>query len=125
MYEEIIKRLLCYPQRGQIQIDFDVKKQKFRLSVPIFSSKGEIPKGIKEYALKRKNLTFKPYVTFYELKENRVLLIQEIPFSLDFQTTLRSEIDAFWKMSRECHKMLSEIGVEEIYQDALYLDSDS
>ena len=125
MYEEIVKRLLSYPQRGQIQIDFDAKRQFFRLSVPIFSCKVDLPGRVKEYAAARKNLTFKPHATAYELNENQVLLIQEIPFSLDFQATLRQEIDQFWKMSRKCHQMLSEIAVEETYKNALYLDSDS
>lgn len=124
MYKQIIDRLLSYPQRRQIQIDFDIKGQFFRLSVPIFSSKKEIPPIVQKYISARKNSTFKPHRTSYVLKENKVLLTQEIPFELDFQSTLRKEIDQFWKISRHCHKMLSEIALEETYKNALYLHSD-
>lgn len=124
MYKEIIERMLSYPQRGQIKIDFDVKGQFFRLSVPIFSSRNELPAKVKEYVDARKNSTFKPHVTSYDLEDTKVVLVQQIPFELDFQSTLRTEIDQFWKMSRHCHKMLSEIAVEEKYKGALVLDSD-
>jgi hypothetical protein len=121
MYKEIIERMLSYPQRGQIQIDFDMKGQTFRLTVPIFSCKKELPAKIKEYVDARKNSTFKPHTTSYDIDENKVVLVQQIPFALDFQSTLRGEIDQFWKMSRHCHKMLSEIAIEETYKDALNL----
>lgn len=121
MYKEIVERLLSYPQKGHIQIDFETKKQCFRLTVPIFSSKSPLPTKIKEYVEARKNSTFKPHSTRYFLKENQVLLVQEISFTLDFQATLRTEVDHFWKISRQCHKMLSEIAIEEIYKDALNL----
>lgn len=124
MYKEIIERMLSYPQRGQIKIDFDVKGQFFRLSVPIFSSRSGLPPKVKEYVDARKNATFKPHVTSYDLDDAKVVLVQQIPFALDFQSTLRAEIDQFWKMSRHCHKMLSEIAVEEKYKGALTLDSD-
>lgn len=124
MYKQIIERLLSYPQRGQIQIDFDVKGALFRLSVPIFSSKKELPAIVKEYIGARKNNTFKPHTTSYVLSDNKVLLIQEIPFEFAFQSTLRGEVDQFWKIARHCHRMLSEIAVEEVYKNALYLDSD-
>jgi hypothetical protein len=124
MYKEIIDRMLSYPQRGQIQIDFDAKEQFFRLSVPIFSSKKELPAKIKEYVAARKNSTFRPHKTSYDVQAAKVVLVQHIPFALDFQSTLRTEIDQFWKMSRVCHKMLSEIAVEEQYKGALTIDSD-
>lgn len=124
MYKEIVERLLSYPQKGDIQIDFDTKKQTFRFSVPIYSSKAALPEKVKEYVGARKNATFKPHITSYELNENTVLLVQEVPFTFEFQATLRGEVDLFWKMSRHCHKMLAEIAVEEAYKDALYLDSD-
>jgi hypothetical protein len=124
MYKEIIDRMLSYPQRGQIQIDFDVKGEFFRLSVPIFSSKKELPAKIKDYVAARKDSTFRPHKTFYDLQDAKVVLVQHIPFALDFQSTLRTEIDQFWKMSRICHKMLSEIAVEEQYKGALTIDSD-
>lgn len=123
MYREIVERLLAYPQRGQIQIDFDLKKKVFKLSVPIFSSKEEINREVIQYVDARKNLNFKPHVTSYSLDAGKVLLIQEIPFTLDIQSTFRKEVEQFWQMSRQCHKMLSEIAVEDIYKDALRLPS--
>src|SRR5579872_3296479 len=101
MYKEIIERMLSYPQRGQIQVDFDVKGQCFRLSVPIFSSKKELPTKIKEYVDARKSSTFKPHATSYDLNDNKVMLVQQIPFEFGYQTTLRGEIDQFWKMRSE------------------------
>ena len=124
MYKQIMEHLLSYPQKGQIQIGFDIKGRFFRLSVPIFSSKKGVPAVVKEYVGARKNNTFKPHTTSYDLQDNKVLLIQEIPFELDFQSTLRGEVDQFWKISRHCHRMLSEIAVEDMYKDALRLDSD-
>ncbi len=119
MNKDIIERLISYPQRGQIQIDFDAKKQFFRLSVPVFSSIEGLPAVIKDYVDARKNSTFQPHITSYQLQGHKVLLIQEIPFALDFQSTLRIQADQFWQMSQHCHKMLSEIAAEETYKNAI------
>lgn len=124
MYKDIIEKLLSFPQRGQIQIDFDAKKQFFRFSVPIFSSVEGLPSMVKNYIDARKNSTFKPHLTTYRVQDNKVFLVQEVPFALDFQSTLRSQADQFWQMSQHCHKMLSEMAAEEVMQNALYLDSD-
>lgn len=118
MYKEIVERLLAYPQRGQIQIDFDLKKKIFKLTVPIFSSK-RLPAKIKDYAMARKNFTFKPHMTSYHVEGEKVFLLQEIPFQLDFQSTSRSEVDQFWQLSKYCHKLLSEIAIEDTYKNAL------
>jgi hypothetical protein len=124
MYKEIVEKILSYPQRGQIKIDFDVRAQVFRLSIPIFSSPNTLPASVREYIEARKKSVFKPHVTSFSSKEKVVLLVQEIPFQLDVQSTLRHELDHFWKMSRHCHRMLSEMAIEEIYQKAFHLDSD-
>lgn len=120
MYKEIIERLLCSPQKNQIQMVFDLKKKIFRLSAPIFSSK-KLPGKIREYVLAREKLTFKPHTTSYKIDGEKVFLIQEVPFSLDFQTMTRSDVDQFLVLSRHCHKMLSEIAIEDAYKDALHL----
>jgi hypothetical protein len=120
MYKEILDRLIAYPQRGQIKIDFDLKLKIFRLSVPIFSS---LPPAVKTYVEARKNSTFMPHATSFQIEEQKVYLKQDIPFSTDFQSTLRQHTDEFWKMSKQCHRMLSEIAVEEKYKHALHLDS--
>jgi hypothetical protein len=132
MYDEILDRLLSFPQRCQIKIDFDEIKRVFRLSVPIFSSKEGLAQSVKNYVDARKNSTFKPHVTSFESEGNQVFLKQEIPFHGEFQDTLRLQADLFWQMSRKCHRMLSELFVEERYKSALYggkidplLDDDS
>ena len=108
---------------NEIKVDFDVKKKIFRLIAPIFSGGNELPLVVKKYVESRKERTFKPHTTSFKIENNTVLLVQEISFSLDFQTTLRAEIDQFWKMSKSCHKMLSEMALEDKYKDALYLFS--
>lgn len=123
MYEEIIDRLVSFPQRYQIKIDFDEKQKVFRLSVPIFSSKEGLAQSVKNYVEARKNSTFKPHVTSFQTEGNEVFLKQEIPFQAGFQETLRSHADQFWQMSRKCHRMLCELFVEERYQGALNLDT--
>lgn len=120
MYKEIIDRLIAFPQRGQIKIDFDLKKKSFQLSVPIFSG---LSSSVKTYVEARKGLTFKPHETSYQIEDKKILLAQAIPFSVDFQSTLRSQVDAFWQMAKTCHRMLSEIAIEEKYKTALHLDS--
>ncbi|HSX11214.1 MAG TPA: hypothetical protein VLF94_05830 [Chlamydiales bacterium] len=125
MYREIIDRLIAYPQRGQIKVDFDLKLKIFRLSIPIFVSKPELPPAVRSYVEARKEVSFKPHTTSFQISDHKVLLVQEIPFTVDFQSTLRKQVDAFWHMSKECHRMLSEMAIEEKYKTALHLDSHS
>ncbi len=120
MYKKIIEKLLAGPQKGQIQIDFDLKKKVFRLSVPIYSSK-ELPTRVKDYVLTRKDLTFKPHTTSFYLAGEKVILTQELPFPLYFQTTTRKDVDQFCLLAKHCYRMLAEIALEETYKDALYL----
>ena len=120
---DIIDRLLTYPQRGQVQINFDAKRGAFQLSVPIFSNISGLPSVIKNYVQRRKGYTFEPHATQFKKGRKKVYLIQEIPFSLDFQETLRGKADSFWKMSQHCHRMFLEMVQEEKYKDALFLDS--
>lgn len=113
MHKELIDRLLAKSQKGQIKIDFDLKKKVFLLSIPIFSSRTSLPESVSAYVEARKNSKFKPHTTSFTLGEKSVHLVQEIPFTLDFQATLRKETDAFLKMSKKCQRMLTEIAVEE------------
>ena len=122
MYKKIIERLLSFPRKGHIQMNFDLKKKIFRLSVPVFSSK-KLPEEVKEYVLARKNLTFKPHATSYVVDGEKIFLIQEIPFSFDFQSTSRGDVNQFLHLSKHCHKMLSEIAIEETYKNALRFKS--
>jgi hypothetical protein len=78
---------------------------------------------VKIYVEKRRGTTFKPHTTSFEREGDGVLLIQEIPFVLGFQNTLRQQVDHFIQMSKQCHRMLSEMAVEETYKDALRLDT--
>ncbi len=117
-YKEIIERLLSYPQRGQVQITFDLTRKIFCLSAPIYSCRREIPSTVKEYVDKRCKKIFKPYRTSFRLDQKRVVLSQEIPFSIDFQQSLRKQMDEFLRMSKSCHRMLSEMAIEEEYENA-------
>lgn len=92
MYKEILDRLLSFPQRGNIRIHFDLKKKKFILSAPIYSTRSKLPQSINAYVNARKEHTFRPHATSFQLEEKRVLLQQEIPFVADFQETLRQHI---------------------------------
>jgi hypothetical protein len=119
MYKDSIEMILSYPQRSQIKIDFDSKKQFFQFTIPIFSSVEGLPIKVKDYVVARRDLTFKPHSTSYHLRGNKVLLVQEVPFAIDSQSNLRSQTDQFWQLAVECHKMLSEISAEETIQNAV------
>lgn len=119
MYKEILERLIGYPQRGRIKVDFDLKKKMFSLSVPIFTS-SDMPISVKKFVESRKNFTFKPHKTSYCLDGHHVLLVQEFPFNVH---SLRQQVDEFWQLSKYCHRMLSEIAIEEKYKNALNIDS--
>jgi hypothetical protein len=119
---EIFDRLIAYPLRSQIKINFDLKGKTFSLSVPIFASKIGLPDSVKQYVESRKNRTFKPYDTSFLSEDKKVVLTQKIPFLA--QTTLRQETEDFLKMARHLHHILTEIATEERFKDALYLDSE-
>ncbi|HSX26608.1 MAG TPA: hypothetical protein VLE89_06345 [Chlamydiales bacterium] len=110
--------------RNRIKINFDLKKKAFKISLPIFSSREELPGNIVQYVEARKSHTFKPHTTFFTLEEGKVHLIQEIPFQWGFQPTFRHQVYHFWQMSKRLHRMFSEMNTEQNIQDALYLDSD-
>jgi hypothetical protein len=128
MFEDlngILDRLISFPLRKQIKVDFDLNKKNFRLSIPIFNSHNPLPEAVKKYVEARKSHTFKPHVTTYQLEgDKKVQLIQEIPFSWGFQPTLRGQVDAFLTLAKQCHRVLAEMALEEKYEAALYLDTD-
>src|SRR3989338_10753892 len=113
-FSEILHRLISFPLRSQIKIDFDLKKKIFCLSIPIFYSQTGLPDSVKEYVEARKKHTFKPHKTSFQFEgTQKVLLVQTIEFSFSSQLGFRQEIDEFWKMAKRCHQMLSELSVEE------------
>lgn len=116
MYKKIIEKLLSLPLKEQLQVNFDLRKKIFRLSIPIFSS-NTFSCRVKEYVLARKSFKFKPHITSYEIDGENILLTQEIPFTLDFQSTTKKDIDQFLELSKHCKKMLTEIASEEALQD--------
>ena len=124
-YKEILDRMISFPLRSQIKIDFDFSKKKFLLSLPIYTSRGLLPSSIKEYVEARKNHRFKPHETVFQLESaSRAILVQELPFQFGFQPGLREQIVAFWKLAKHCHRLLVELAVEEKYRSALHLDTD-
>lgn len=120
MFKEFLQNFLSFPRRGQIKINFDLEKKIFQLSIPIFNT---LPESVKNYVEVRKNSTFKPHTTSFQIENQTVILSQEIPFEMGFQETFRNQVDHFWKISKKCHRMLSEIALEEKYQSALDLDT--
>lgn len=121
MSKEALERLLAFPLRSQIKIQFDLKERFFKISVPIFSTKGEMPQSLRKYVEARKDKTFRPHETAFQFEgENSIFLIQKIPFMLE--PPLRQQVDEFWQMAKQCHQMLGEMAIEEKYQAALRLD---
>jgi hypothetical protein len=119
---EMLTTLINPPEKNQIQIDFDLNKRIFILSVPIYSTQFFLPSSVINYVKSRNNYSFKPHSTSFHLNEEKtVTLVQEIPFDWGFQPTLRDQVDHFWHLSKKCHQILSEIAIEEKYQAALYL----
>ena len=123
--KEILNHLIATPKESQIQVDFDLDKRVFFLSVPIYSAEAEVPRSVKEYVEARKGKCFKPHATSFEIEGRKsVKLIQKIPFNWGFDSGSRQEIGQFLQLAKRCHRMLYEIALEEIYKEALHLDSD-
>lgn len=121
MSKEALEKLLAFPLRSQIKIEFDLKERLFQVSIPIFSTKGEMPLSVRNYVEARKGNTFKPHTTSFKFEgENRIVLHQEIPFMLE--PSFRQQVDEFWQMAKQCHQMLSELAIEEKYQAALEIN---
>lgn len=123
--KEILNHLIASPRESQIQIDFDLGKKIFFLSVPIFIAQSCLPRSVKEYVVMRKGRNFKPHSTSFQLEgEKRVILIQEIPFKWGFDPGSRREILEFLQLAKRCHRMLYEIALEEKTKEAFHLDAD-
>jgi len=106
-------RLMSFPVKSQIKIDFDQDKKFVQLSSIIYRSGREVPLSVRKYVEARFGMTFKPHKSFFLLENDTVKLVQEIPFELGFQKTLREESHAFWRMAKGCSQMLLEIAAEE------------
>ncbi len=123
--KEILNHLIATPQESQIQIDFDLEKRIFFLSIPIFIASASMPRSVKEYVEARKGRCFKPHATSFQFEGQKIVkLIQEIPFKWGFDPGSRQEILEFLRLAKRCHRMLYEIALEEKYKEALHLDSD-
>jgi hypothetical protein len=123
--KEILNHLIATPKESQVQIDFDLDKRIFFLSIPIYLAKNVLPRSVRKYVEVRKDRSFKPHATSFQIeKEKKVLLVQEIPFKWGFDPGSRREIVDFLQLAKRCHRMLYEIAIEEKYQEALQLDSD-
>src|SRR3989338_4844139 len=124
-YKEVLERMISFPLRSQIKIDFDLGKKKVVLSLPIYGSHSPLPLSVKEYVESRKNHRFKPHETMFQFEgDAKIKLVQELPFQFGFQPGLRDQIVSFWKLAKHCHRTLIEIAVEEKYHSALHLDPD-
>lgn len=126
-YQGILER--TPPLGGQIQVNFDLKRKYYQLSVPVFADHSGLPDSIKSYVESRKENTFKPHSTTFQIKKidgvEKVFIIQQIGFEhfgpRFLPLAMRREVDHFWKMAKKCRSMLSEISLEEKFKDALDL----
>ena len=122
MANDILRHLVSAPKENHIEIDFDLRKKIFYLIISIYMSQTALPRGVKEYVDARKNRTFKPHSTRFELEGEKVVkLIQEIPFRWGFAPGSRQEILEFLHLAKKCHRTLYEIALEEKYKEALDL----
>ncbi len=106
-------RLMSFPLKSQIKIDFDMGKQIFLLSVALYRSGTEVPPSLRKYVQAREGMTFRPHKTSYRLENEVVTLIQEVPCERGYQQTLRQQTLQFWQMAKSCHQMLMEIAAED------------
>ncbi len=112
MHKIIVDRLLAYHKNNQIKIDFDEDLRIFRFKSCLMSQ--DISESVKNYIRARKGFTFSPHQSYYEIERGSIFLIQEIPFDLGFQETMRAQVDIFLDMSKSCRRMLCEICAEEL-----------
>ena len=122
--KEILNHLIATPKESQIQIDFDLEKKIFFLSIPIYLAQASLPHSIKEFVENRKGRTFKPHATSFQIEGRMIKLVQEIPFKWGFDPGSRQEMLDFLQLAKRCHRTLYEIALEEKYKEALHLDSD-
>lgn len=121
--KEILNHLISSPKESEIQIDFDLEKKVFFLSVPIYFSQNSLPHSVKEYVEARKDRSFKPHSTSFQIEKDHIVnLVQEIPFKWGFDPGIRKEILEFLQLAKRCHRLLYEIALEEKYKEALHLD---
>ncbi len=120
--KQILEQFISTPKESQIQVDFDLNKKIFILTVPIYSSPKSLPSVVKEYVQKRAGRTFKPHATSFHLEgEQEVILVQEIPFRWSLDGSSRQDIIDFLRLAKRCHRMLYEIALEEKYKEAMDL----
>ena len=117
--KEILNHLIATPKESQVQIDFDLEKRIFFLSVPIYLAKGVLPHSVRKYVEVREGRSFKPHATSFQIENSRMIkLVQEIPFKWGFDPGSRREILEFLQLAKRCHRMLYEIALEEKYKEA-------
>jgi hypothetical protein len=122
-FEELefaLSRLISFPLKSQIKIDFNKPSKFFRLSVIIYRNRKQIPSSIQNYVNARSGMTFQPHQTFFQNDHNQIEIVQEIPFQWGFQPTLRRQILDFHRLAKQCHQIMMEMASEEKF--ARYLE---
>ena len=120
----ILNNLISDPSQKDLQIDFDLEKKIFVLSIHAYQSRSGIPQSIKEYVAARQGRVFKPHATSFQREGDVVILTQTIPFQWGFRPSIRKDILDFLHLAKRCRRMLYEIALEERCKAALFLDSD-
>ena len=99
------------PLKHEIKIDFCRDKKRIYLSSPISSA---ISPSVRTYVEARKNQTFKPHATSFQIDGDHVVRVtQEIPFHWGHQPHIRQQMAQFWRLVKRCHQTLLEIAIEE------------
>src|SRR3989338_1183606 len=114
-YRNKIKNVVSRKTKSLIRIDVDVKKRVFQLKSLIFHARNSLSPSVKKYVQAREGKFFQPHSTFFFLEgEEKVALVQEIPFQWGFQpVSLKGKICEFCKMSQKCREMLMEMAIED------------
>jgi hypothetical protein len=115
-FEELeakLVRLMSFPIKSQIKIDFEEVKKTIFLSVAIYRSGGDVPDSLRKYVQAREGMTFKPHKTSFQIENKTVRIVQELPLKQEYQESLRQLTHEFWDMAKSCHQMMMEIAAEE------------
>jgi len=98
---------------SEVKIDFCTEKQNFCFSVPIAWAEHD---AVREFAKAREGHTFAPHTTYFSIQDAMLLrLIQEVPFRWGYQPSMRQQIATFRHLAKRCHKMLSEMVLEDLF----------
>lgn len=110
--EYLINRLVKIPLKKAVSVDFNRDNKTFRLTSVVYEAPTKLPTSLESYIKKLEGRTFQPHKTSYVVENTKIHLVQELPFEWGFQPGFRNHTIEFWRLSKHCHAMLSEIATE-------------